>query len=95
MRALPVPLVVYIPRRTSLSINSLIFLLPMAPAVVEFRNRSWAREDVSRSLRDSGTGFCCVDEPSLPGLFPRVSLVTSRLAYDVVSRKERCQVVQS
>jgi uncharacterized protein YecE (DUF72 family) len=62
-------------------VNSLRHRLPMAPAVVEFRNVSWAREDVYRSLEESGTGFCCVDEPNLRGLFPRVSQVTSKVAY--------------
>ncbi len=64
-----------------LYVNSLGTLVPLAPAVVEFRNVSWAREDVYSALRDSGTGFCCVDEPNLRGLFPKVSLVTSRQAY--------------
>jgi uncharacterized protein YecE (DUF72 family) len=62
-------------------VNSLGDLLPVAPAVIEFRNVSWAREDVYRSLQTSGTGFCCVDEPNLRGLFPKVSLVTSNQAY--------------
>lgn len=55
--------------------------IALAPAVVEFRNVSWARDDVYRALRDSGTGFCCVDEPSLRGLFPKVSQVTSNVGY--------------
>jgi uncharacterized protein YecE (DUF72 family) len=62
-------------------VNSLGKSLSVAPAVVEFRNLSWARDDVYKSLIDSGTGFCCVDEPNLRGLFPRVSLVTSNQAY--------------
>ena len=55
--------------------------LPAAPAVVEFRNSQWAREDVYEALRGSGTGFCCVDEPALKGLFPKVSMVTSKVGY--------------
>lgn len=62
-------------------VSSLGSLITLAPAVVEFRNASWARDDVYRALRDSGTGFCCVDEPSLPSLFPKVAVVTSNLAY--------------
>ena len=53
----------------------------LAPAVVEFRNVQWAREDVYEALRTSGTGFCCVDEPNLRGLFPKVSTVTSEVGY--------------
>ncbi|MGE5580113.1 MAG: DUF72 domain-containing protein [Bacillota bacterium] len=55
--------------------------LPSAPAVVEFRNAGWARDDVYQALRGSGTGFCCVDEPNLKGLFPKVVQVTSKVAY--------------
>jgi len=55
--------------------------LPLAPAVVEFRNLQWAREDVYEALRRSGTGFCSVDEPALKGLFPKVSMVTSPIGY--------------
>lgn len=49
--------------------------------MVEFRNSQWAREDVYEALKASRTGFCCVDEPNLKGLFPKVSLVTSNVAY--------------
>lgn len=55
--------------------------LPMAPPVVEFRNVSWARGDVYQALRENRTGFCCVDEPDLRGLFPKVSQVTSDVGY--------------
>ncbi len=55
--------------------------VPLAPAVVEFRNALWARDDVYKALRGSSTGFCCVDEPNLHGLFPKVSLVTSKIGY--------------
>lgn len=68
-------------RRNLDYVTSLRERLPLAPAVVEFRNAGWAREDVYKALRDSGTGFCCVDEPDLPSLFPKVSLATSNLAY--------------
>lgn len=53
----------------------------LAPAVVEFRNAVWARDEVYQTLRDSGTGFCCVDEPNLLGLFPKISAVTSNVGY--------------
>lgn len=51
-------------------------LLPGLPAAVEFRNAGWARESwrprVMGLLRENGMGFCCVDEPPLPGLMPAV-----------------------
>ena len=55
--------------------------ISMAPAVVEFRNWEWAKDSVYKALKDNGLGFCCVDEPNLKGLFPRVSVVTSGVAY--------------
>ncbi len=56
-------------------------MVPVAQAVVEFRNREWARDDVYDALRDSGQAFCCVDEPNLRALFPRVTLVTANPGY--------------
>lgn len=55
--------------------------LPYAEIVVEFRNNLWAITQVYDSLRQGEIGFCCVDEPSLKGLFPGISLVTSKLGY--------------
>jgi len=55
--------------------------VPYAEIVVEFRNSLWANGDTYRSLSDEKIGFCCVDEPDLRGLFPRVSLVTSGTGY--------------
>ncbi len=55
--------------------------LPYAEIVVEFRNNLWAKTQVYDSLRQKGIGFCCVDEPALKGLFPRVPLATSKLGY--------------
>lgn len=51
------------------------------PLVVEFRHRSWVREETFRWLRAEGLGYCCVDEPHLPGLVPPVAVVTSDTAY--------------
>jgi uncharacterized protein YecE (DUF72 family) len=62
-------------------VTSLGERVTVARPVVEFRNAGWAREDVYKALRDSGTGFCCVDEPNLRGLFPKVSLVASDVGY--------------
>lgn len=56
-------------------------MIPVAPSVVEFRNREWAKDEVYRALNEAGQAFCCVDEPSLRTLFPRVSLVTANPGY--------------
>jgi len=49
------------------------------PAVVEFRNDAWMREQAFDLLRQLGLGFCCVDMPELPGLPPPVAVATSRV----------------
>lgn len=51
------------------------------PVVAEFRHRSWVREGTFRLLRSEGVGFCCVDEPELPGLLPPVAVATAGTAY--------------
>lgn len=51
------------------------------PAVVEFRNAGWVKEEVFSFLSGLNFGFCCVDEPRLRGLMPPVARVTSDLAY--------------
>src|SRR6266536_5445880 len=51
------------------------------PTVVEFRNSKWVSERTLDHLRQLGMGFCCVDEPRLPGLMPRMSAATSRIGY--------------
>ena len=51
------------------------------PVVAEFRHRSWVREETFRMLRAEGIGFCCVDEPALPGLLPPVAVATAETAY--------------
>jgi uncharacterized protein YecE (DUF72 family) len=55
--------------------------LPDVPVVVEFRHVSWVTSDTFRDLREMGLGFCCVDEPPLRGLLPRVAAATSSLGY--------------
>jgi len=62
-------------------VTSLAERVPIAPAVAEFRNVSWARDDVYAALRGSGVSFCCVDEPPLRGLFPPVVLSTAAIGY--------------
>lgn len=56
-------------------------LLGALPLVVEFRNRQWLTPSTFDYLRRNGIGFCCVDEPRLPGLIPPVAEVTSDIAY--------------
>jgi uncharacterized protein YecE (DUF72 family) len=54
---------------------------PHDPLVVEFRNAEWAREPVFQFLRQQRLGYCCVDEPELKGLMPRLAIATSPIAY--------------
>ena len=51
------------------------------PLVAEFRNREWLSPETFADLRRLGIGFCCVDEPRLPGLIPPVAEATSDVAY--------------
>jgi len=51
------------------------------PLAVEFRNAEWVREDLFVFLRDFDLGFCCVDEPRLPGLFPPLARATGPVGY--------------
>jgi uncharacterized protein YecE (DUF72 family) len=51
------------------------------PVVVEFRNASWANDEVLDFLRSEGLGFCCVDEPRLKGLMPPLCAATSGIGY--------------
>lgn len=55
--------------------------LPGMDLWVEFRHAGWDRPEVYRFLRDLQLGFIAVDEPRLPGLFPRTAEVTSDVAY--------------
>ena len=51
------------------------------PVVVEFRHRSWSREDTFDLLAKLGVAYCCVDEPRLPNLPPPVVRATAPIAY--------------
>jgi uncharacterized protein YecE (DUF72 family) len=51
------------------------------PVVVEFRNAAWVSETTFDLLRSLDLGFCCVDEPGLPGLMPPLALTTGPVAY--------------
>jgi uncharacterized protein YecE (DUF72 family) len=55
--------------------------LPGVPVVVEFRNSGWVSEETFALLRDLGFGFCCVDEPRLKGLMPRIVKATAPIGY--------------
>jgi len=51
------------------------------PVVVEFRNAEWVADETFNRLRDLRLGFCCVDEPRLKGLMPRVVETTAPVSY--------------
>jgi uncharacterized protein YecE (DUF72 family) len=56
-------------------------LLGDVPTVVEFRNERWHDEAALDLLRESGLGYCVVDEPKLKGLMPFNPVATTDLAY--------------
>ncbi len=47
------------------------------PLAVEFRHASWATDRVFAELERRRTTLVAVDEPDLPGLFPRLDVVTN------------------
>ena len=47
------------------------------PLAVEFRHASWATDRVFVELERRRTTLVAVDEPELPGLFPRLDIVTN------------------
>jgi len=47
------------------------------PLAVEFRHASWAAERVFAELERRHITLVAVDEPDLPGLFPRLDIVTN------------------
>lgn len=51
------------------------------PTVVEFRDAAWVTEETFAELESNGLGFCCVDEPRLPGLMPPLARATGPVAY--------------
>jgi uncharacterized protein YecE (DUF72 family) len=51
------------------------------PLFVEFRQKSWFDEEVFGELDHEGLGYVSVDEPSLPGLMPRIARVTGPIGY--------------
>jgi uncharacterized protein YecE (DUF72 family) len=55
--------------------------LAALPAVVEFRNRDWIRDETFDLLRENDLGFCCVDQPRFKSLIPPIAVATSSVAY--------------
>ncbi len=51
------------------------------PLVAEFRNKWWVQEKTFEFLRQREIGFCCVDEPKIPGLLPPIAVATSPIGY--------------
>jgi uncharacterized protein YecE (DUF72 family) len=51
------------------------------PFVVELRRADWAERALRDWLRSIGAGYCCVDEPDLPGLMPPVVDATAKPGY--------------
>jgi uncharacterized protein YecE (DUF72 family) len=51
------------------------------PLVVEFRNKSWLKEETFELLERKEIGFCIVDEPKLPQLMPYHPRATSGIGY--------------
>ena len=51
------------------------------PVVVEFRHSSWVNKGMLLFLKERGLGFCCVDEPKLPGLVPKVLAFSNKIGY--------------
>jgi uncharacterized protein YecE (DUF72 family) len=47
------------------------------PLAVEFRHASWATDRVFSELERRRTTLVAVDEPDLPGLFPKLDIVTN------------------
>jgi len=48
---------------------------------VEFRHISWARREVLKSIADMGYHIVSVDVPDIRGLFPRMLIISHRVAY--------------
>jgi uncharacterized protein YecE (DUF72 family) len=51
--------------------------LESLPLAVEFRHASWATDRVFAELERRRTTLVAVDEPDLPGLFPKLDIVTN------------------
>ena len=51
------------------------------PLVVEMRRAEWASEPLRQWFEKIGVGYCCVDEPDIKGLMPRVEQTAASPAY--------------
>ena len=58
-------------------LSALLDALSGMPLAVEFRHSSWADERVFSGLEQRRATLVAVDEPDLPGLFPRLDVVTN------------------
>jgi len=56
-------------------------MLPDDEIVVEFRNDTWERKGVLNFLMDEALGYCCVDEPKIPGLLRPSAVATTPMGY--------------
>ncbi len=70
----------YSPENLDYILNGKIYFKD-APLFVEFRHNSWDRTEVYDALKANDVGFCSVDEPELPGLFPAKVLATNDIGY--------------
>jgi uncharacterized protein YecE (DUF72 family) len=55
--------------------------LPDLPVVTEFRHSGWISQVTLDLLHELGLGYCCVDEPDLRGLMPRLVVATAPIGY--------------
>jgi uncharacterized protein YecE (DUF72 family) len=58
-------------------LSELLDELAGLPLAVEFRHASWAVDPVFAEMERRRTTLVAVDEPELPGLFPKLDLVTN------------------
>jgi uncharacterized protein YecE (DUF72 family) len=54
---------------------------PEGPFFVEFRHKSWDREEVLETLKNNKIAICSVDEPDLAGLYPSKAEATTGIGY--------------
>ncbi len=62
-------------------LKELLLQFQSFPMVTEFRQSDWVKPAFFDWLQEHKIGFCCVDEPHLPGLLPPLDIVTSPIAY--------------
>jgi uncharacterized protein YecE (DUF72 family) len=62
-------------------LHALLDRLRPLPTVVELRSAAWVGQDTFDDLRRRGVAWCAVDEPELPGLTPRLPVVTASPGY--------------